>query len=89
MRVFLLGLTLVLAAAPARASFLSGETLDTVADVLAIFVLFLVPVGHAQLGDHVVQLVFAYYSQNLYVTLRVAREASRQHRKGRGRRGPR
>ena len=30
-------------AAPAQASFLSGETLDTVADWLAIFVLFLVP----------------------------------------------
>ncbi len=38
------GALLVLAAAPAYASFLSGETLDTVADVLAIFVLFLVPV---------------------------------------------
>src|SRR5213075_370127 len=38
------GALLVLAPAPAYASFLSGETLDTVADVLAIFVLFLVPV---------------------------------------------
>jgi CBS domain containing-hemolysin-like protein len=39
----LLGAWLALAAAPARASFLSGETLDTAADVLAIVVLFLVP----------------------------------------------
>src|SRR5881394_4002552 len=38
------GSLLALAAIPARASFLHGETLDTVADVLAIFVLFLVPV---------------------------------------------
>jgi CBS domain containing-hemolysin-like protein len=35
---------LALAAAPAYASFLSGEALDTAADILAIFVLFLVPV---------------------------------------------
>src|SRR4051795_11635378 len=34
----------VLAASPARASFLSGEALDTAADVLAIAVLFIVPV---------------------------------------------
>ncbi|QJR11218.1 hypothetical protein DSM104443_02291 [Usitatibacter rugosus] len=34
----------VLAATPARASFLSGEALDTMADVMAIVVLFLVPV---------------------------------------------
>src|SRR5262245_28525530 len=34
---------LVLAALPARASFLSGEALDTFADILAIIVLFLVP----------------------------------------------
>ena len=34
---------LALAALPARASFLSGETLDTAADILAIVVLFLVP----------------------------------------------
>ena len=34
---------LALAAFPARASFLSGEMLDTAADVLAIVVLFLVP----------------------------------------------
>ena len=32
-----------LAAPPARASFLSGEMLDTAADILAIVVLFLVP----------------------------------------------
>ena len=44
MRVFPLALALLLAAAPARASFLSGETLDAVADVLAIVVLFLVPI---------------------------------------------
>jgi hypothetical protein len=35
---------LALAAAPARASFLSGEALDTMADILAIVVLILVPV---------------------------------------------
>lgn len=34
----------VLASSPARASFLSGETLDTAADVLAWIVLILVPV---------------------------------------------
>jgi CBS domain containing-hemolysin-like protein len=34
----------MLAAAPARASFLSGETLDAAADVLAIIVLILVPI---------------------------------------------
>jgi hypothetical protein len=38
------GALLALAAAPAYASFLSGEALDTAADILAIFVLFLVPV---------------------------------------------
>jgi CBS domain containing-hemolysin-like protein len=47
MRVFLPGLALLLnlmlAAAPARASFLSGEALDTFADVLAIVVLIFVP----------------------------------------------
>ena len=32
-----------LAAVPARASFLSGEALDTVADIMALVVLFLVP----------------------------------------------
>ena len=42
MRCFLLGL-LALAAAPAHASFLSGETLDTFADILAVVVLILVP----------------------------------------------
>ena len=34
---------LALAAVPARASFLSGEALDTVADIMALVVLFLVP----------------------------------------------
>jgi CBS domain containing-hemolysin-like protein len=34
---------LALAAAPARASFLSGEALDTMADILAIVVLIVVP----------------------------------------------
>ena len=34
---------LVLAPAPARASFLSGEALDTFADILALVVLFIVP----------------------------------------------
>ena len=34
---------LLLAASPARASFLSGEVLDTAADILALVVLFLVP----------------------------------------------
>jgi len=34
----------LLATAPAHASFLSGETLDKAADVLALVVLFLVPV---------------------------------------------
>ena len=38
------GMVLALAATPARASFLSGEALDTMADILAIVVLFLVPV---------------------------------------------
>jgi CBS domain containing-hemolysin-like protein len=38
------GWFLALAAAPVRASFLHGETLDAVADVLAVIVLFLVPV---------------------------------------------
>ena len=32
-------------AVPARASFLSGEALDTMADVLALVVLFIVPAG--------------------------------------------
>ena len=34
---------LALAAAPARAAFLSGEALDTAADILALAVLFIVP----------------------------------------------
>ena len=34
-----------LAVTPARASFLSGEALDTMADILAIVVLFIVPAG--------------------------------------------
>jgi CBS domain containing-hemolysin-like protein len=34
---------LLLAASPARASFLSGEALDTFADILALVVLFMVP----------------------------------------------
>lgn len=38
------GLLATLAAAPARASFLSGEALDTFADILALVVLFVVPV---------------------------------------------
>ena len=40
----LVGAWLVLAAQSARASFLSGEALDTAADVLAIAVLIIVPV---------------------------------------------
>jgi hypothetical protein len=38
------GALALFAALPARASFLSGETLDTAADVLAIIVLIIVPV---------------------------------------------
>ena len=38
------GVLLALAAAPVHASFLSGAALDTAADILAIVVLFLVPV---------------------------------------------
>ena len=37
------GLLIALAASPARAAFLSGEALDTAADILALVVLFLVP----------------------------------------------
>jgi CBS domain containing-hemolysin-like protein len=37
------GWLMALAAAPARAAFLSGEALDTAADILALVVLFLVP----------------------------------------------
>ena len=40
----LTSLVAMLAAHPAQASFLSGEALDTAADVLAIIVLFIVPV---------------------------------------------
>ena len=36
---------LALAATSARASFLSGEALDTMADILALVVLFIVPAG--------------------------------------------
>jgi CBS domain containing-hemolysin-like protein len=39
----LLGWAVLLAVAPARASFLSGDLLDTVADWLALFVIFIVP----------------------------------------------
>ena len=39
-----LGVVLALAAFPARASFLSGEALDTAADILAVVVIVLVPV---------------------------------------------
>ena len=39
----LAGLAAALAAAPAHASFLSGELLDTAADWIALFVLFFVP----------------------------------------------
>jgi cytochrome bd-type quinol oxidase subunit 2 len=39
-----LAVLLLFAAGGARASFLSGEALDTAADWLAIFVLFLVPI---------------------------------------------
>src|SRR5688572_31796189 len=43
-RLLAAGSILALAASPARASFLSGEALDTMADILALVVLFLVPV---------------------------------------------
>jgi len=43
-RLFAVFWVLGLAAAPARASFLSGEALDTFADILALVVLFVVPV---------------------------------------------
>jgi CBS domain containing-hemolysin-like protein len=39
----LIGWAVLLAAAPARASFLSGDLLDTVADWMALFVIFVVP----------------------------------------------
>lgn len=37
------GLPIALVALPARAAFLSGEALDTAADILALVVLFIVP----------------------------------------------
>ncbi len=40
----LLAVVLAAAAAPARASFLSGEAIDTAADILAVAVLIIVPV---------------------------------------------
>jgi CBS domain containing-hemolysin-like protein len=40
----LVGWLLGLAALPARASFLTGEALDTAADIMAVVVLFIVPV---------------------------------------------
>ena len=43
-RLLFASLAYALAAPPAHASFLSGEMLDTAADILAIVVLFLVPV---------------------------------------------
>ena len=43
LKQLLAGCTIALAAAPARASFLSGEALDTAADIMALVVLFLVP----------------------------------------------
>src|SRR4029077_19518329 len=43
-RLLFTGLACALAAPPARASFLSGEMLDSAADILAIVVLFLVPI---------------------------------------------
>ena len=43
LKQLLAGCTIALAAAPARASFLSGEALDTAADIMALVVLFVVP----------------------------------------------
>src|SRR6476661_6451187 len=43
-RLLFASLAYALAAPPAHASFLSGEMLDTAADILAIVVLFLVPI---------------------------------------------
>ena len=43
-RLLFASLAYALAAPPAHASFLSGEALDTAADIIAIVVLFLVPV---------------------------------------------
>ena len=42
-RLLAAGSILALAASPARASFLSGDALDTMADILALVVLFVVP----------------------------------------------
>jgi len=42
-RLLLVGWVAALTATPAHASFLSGEALDTMGDILAIVVLFLVP----------------------------------------------
>ena len=43
-RLLLVGWVAALTATPAHASFLSGEALDTFADILALVVLFVVPV---------------------------------------------
>jgi CBS domain containing-hemolysin-like protein len=43
LRSLLIGTVAALAAAPARASFLSGDALDTAADILALVVLVIVP----------------------------------------------
>jgi len=45
MKRLLAAFWLALAAPPVRASFLSGEALDTFADILALVVLFVVPVA--------------------------------------------
>jgi hypothetical protein len=42
-RPWLVAIVAALAASPAQASFLSGDLLDTVADWLALFVIFIVP----------------------------------------------
>jgi CBS domain containing-hemolysin-like protein len=44
LKQFAVGLLAALAAAPARASFLSGEALDTFADILALVVIVVVPI---------------------------------------------
>ena len=51
-RLLFASLAYALAAPPAHASFLSGEMLDTAADILAIVVLFLVPQGQFQKHLH-------------------------------------
>jgi hypothetical protein len=43
LRSLAVGLPVLFAAVPARASFLSGDALDTMADILALVVLFVVP----------------------------------------------